>query len=220
MSTAITSQSSGPSSGSPEHAPEAALATSAANRAVGVRTLRPAIGLGVLALVSLIVFALNASGQSVDFRVSNDGDAIRLPDVSVASTLCGWVVTAVLAVLAGYAAVRARALPRWAWASSGWRHDPFALGVASGDPAPDGVVLDRNRFERVYSSYDLQFFDPSWTYLVPDTRWFPMQYAATSIAEALVNGGPSTWLEGAVSTAFVDEVLTPAHERERFSVAY
>lgn len=70
--------------------------------------------------------------------------------------------------------------------------------------APDGVVLDRNRFERVYSSYDLQFFDPSWTYLVPDTRWFPMQYAATSIAEALVNGGPSTWLEGAVSTAFVD----------------
>ncbi len=52
--------------------------------------------------------------------------------------------------------------------------------------APDGVVLDRNRFERVYSSYDLQFFDPSWTYLVPDTRWFPMQYAATSIAEALV----------------------------------
>lgn len=33
------------------------------------------------------------------------------------------------------------ALPRWAWASSGWRHDPFALGVASGDPAPDGVVL-------------------------------------------------------------------------------
>ena len=114
MSTAITSQPSGPTSGSPEPAPEAALATSAANRAVGVRTLRPAIGLGVLALVSLIVFALNASGQRVDFRFSNDGGAIRLPDVSVPSAPYGWVVTIVLAALAVYAAVQARKLPRWA----------------------------------------------------------------------------------------------------------
>ncbi|MGL1831823.1 UNVERIFIED_CONTAM: ABC transporter permease, partial [Acinetobacter sp. HSTU-ASm16] len=110
----MTSQPSGPTSGSPEPAPEASLATSAANRAVGVRTLRPAIGLGVLALVSLIVFALNASGQSVDFRFSNDGDAIRLPDVSVPSAPYGWVVTIVLAALAVYAAVQARKLPRWA----------------------------------------------------------------------------------------------------------
>ncbi|ABM32002.1 alkaline phosphatase D family protein [Paracidovorax citrulli] len=33
------------------------------------------------------------------------------------------------------------ALPRWAWSSPGWGNDPFALGVASGDPAPDGFVL-------------------------------------------------------------------------------
>ncbi|MEZ5187546.1 MAG: LpqB family beta-propeller domain-containing protein [Microbacterium sp.] len=70
--------------------------------------------------------------------------------------------------------------------------------------APDGIVLDRSRFEAVYASYSLQFFDPTWTYLVPDQRWFPTQYAATSIAEALVDGGPSAWLEGSVSTAFVD----------------
>ena len=94
--------------------PEADLPTSAVLRDVGVRTLRPAVGLAVLALVALVVFALNASGQSVQFRFSGENDAVRLPDVSVASTLCGWVVTAVLAVLAGYAAVRARALPRWA----------------------------------------------------------------------------------------------------------
>ncbi|MCR4525292.1 ABC transporter permease [Kocuria rhizophila] len=95
-------------------APEADLPTSAVLRDVGVRTLRPAVGLAVLALVALVVFALNASGQSVQFRFSGENDAVRLPDVSVPSTLCGWVVTAVLAVLAGYAAVRARALPRWA----------------------------------------------------------------------------------------------------------
>ena len=94
--------------------PEADLPTSAVLRDVGVRTLRPAVGLAVLALVALVVFALNASGQSVQFRFSGESDAVRLPDVSVPSTLCGWLVTAVLAVLAGYAAVRARALPRWA----------------------------------------------------------------------------------------------------------
>ncbi|MCG7424526.1 ABC transporter permease [Kocuria rhizophila] len=94
--------------------PEADLPTSAVLRDVGVRTLRPAVGLAVLALVALVVFALNASGQSVQFRFSGENDAVRLPDVSVASTLCGWVVTAVLVALAGYAAVRARALPRWA----------------------------------------------------------------------------------------------------------
>lgn len=33
------------------------------------------------------------------------------------------------------------ALPRWAWAEGTLRHDPFGLGVASGDPVSDGVVL-------------------------------------------------------------------------------
>ncbi|MCB1989146.1 MAG: PhoD-like phosphatase N-terminal domain-containing protein, partial [Burkholderiaceae bacterium] len=33
------------------------------------------------------------------------------------------------------------ALPRWAWAGGQLRHDPFGLGVASGDPTPQGVVL-------------------------------------------------------------------------------
>lgn len=68
----------------------------------------------------------------------------------------------------------------------------------------DGVVLDRNRFSAVYGSYALQFFDPTWTYLVPDERWFPRLYASTSVAEALVDGGPSAWLAGSVATAFAD----------------
>lgn len=41
---------------------------------------------------------------------------------------------------AGLAAA-ATQLPRWAWSSGALRHDPFALGIASGDPTPDGVVL-------------------------------------------------------------------------------
>ncbi|MDA8519935.1 alkaline phosphatase D family protein [Acidovorax sp. NCPPB 4044] len=44
-------------------------------------------------------------------------------------------------LLRAAALATAGALPRWAWATAGWRHDPFTLGVASGDPAPDGVVL-------------------------------------------------------------------------------
>lgn len=42
---------------------------------------------------------------------------------------------------AAYAAAAAT-LPRWAWSNPPSLHsNPFALGVASGDPAPDGVVL-------------------------------------------------------------------------------
>lgn len=70
--------------------------------------------------------------------------------------------------------------------------------------APPGIVLDRNRFQQVFGKYLLQFFDPTWTYLVPDERWFPRLYAPTSIASALVNGGPSPWLVDSVATAFVD----------------
>ncbi|WP_298743263.1 LpqB family beta-propeller domain-containing protein [uncultured Microbacterium sp.] len=70
--------------------------------------------------------------------------------------------------------------------------------------AADGIVLDQNRFRAVFGSYALMFFDPTWTYLVPDERWFPKTYAATSIAQALVGGSPSPWLDGAVATSFVD----------------
>ena len=38
-------------------------------------------------------------------------------------------------------AAAAGTLPRWAWSNHPLQHDPFALGVASGDPTPDGVVL-------------------------------------------------------------------------------
>ncbi|WP_292832245.1 LpqB family beta-propeller domain-containing protein [Microbacterium sp.] len=70
--------------------------------------------------------------------------------------------------------------------------------------APDGIVLDQNRFRAVFGGYALMYFDPTWSTLVPDERWFPKSYAATNIAQALVDGAPSPWLTGAVATAFTD----------------
>lgn len=66
--------------------------------------------------------------------------------------------------------------------------------------APDGVVLDRDRFEAVFRSYSIMYFDPSWTYLVPDERWYPATNPATYIAEALVDGTVSPWLSASVKT--------------------
>ncbi|ALJ21276.1 LpqB family beta-propeller domain-containing protein [Microbacterium sp. No. 7] len=70
--------------------------------------------------------------------------------------------------------------------------------------APSGIVIDEGRFATVFRNYPVMFFDPTWTYLVPDERWFPREFAATYIAEALVGGSPSPWLTDAVVTAFTE----------------
>lgn len=68
--------------------------------------------------------------------------------------------------------------------------------------APDGVVLDEQKFSEVFNPYALNFFDPSWTHLVPDLRWFPSRASTgTQIVNALLDG-PSDWLSGAVRSAF------------------
>ena len=72
--------------------------------------------------------------------------------------------------------------------------------------APDGIVLDRNRFQSVFRSYSLMYFDPTWTYLVPDQRWFPVTNPATYVAEALLDGAPSPWLAASVVTAFPEHL--------------
>lgn len=74
--------------------------------------------------------------------------------------------------------------------------------------APDGIVLDESVFGTVFHRYSVMYFDPSWTYLVPDERWFPTTSAAVRITAALVDEQPSDWLAGAVSTAFTDDVTS------------
>lgn len=73
--------------------------------------------------------------------------------------------------------------------------------------APNGIVIDENDFPNVYRSYALMYYDPSWTYLVPDVRWFPYRSgSAARIVRALVDGSPSPWLAGSVATAFPEQL--------------
>lgn len=81
----------------------------------------------------------------------------------------------------------------------GWR-------IAS---APEGIIIDDSWFPQVFEGYALQYFDQTWTRMVPDVRWFPRRSAAlaTTIAQALFGGSPSPWLEPAVNNAFPKDVL-------------
>ncbi|MFB2581171.1 hypothetical protein ACEXQD_07950 [Herbiconiux sp. P15] len=75
----------------------------------------------------------------------------------------------------------------------------------------DGIVIEELFFDQVFSSHALYFYDPTFTYLVPDLRWFPTSTAVgTRVVRALL-AGPSAWLgDGAVVTAFPDGTITPA----------
>lgn len=65
--------------------------------------------------------------------------------------------------------------------------------------ALDGITLDIDTFGQVYEKFSLQYFDPTWSHLVPDVRWFPRRAAmATTVVRALISGKPSEWLAPAV----------------------
>jgi len=70
--------------------------------------------------------------------------------------------------------------------------------------APDGTVLSPATFQSVFRAHAVYFYDPTFTYLVPDERWFLARSStSTRIASALLDG-PSAWLQGAVVSAFPD----------------
>jgi hypothetical protein len=70
--------------------------------------------------------------------------------------------------------------------------------------APDGTVLNPATFQSIFRAHAVYFYDPSFRYLVPDQRWFLARSStSTRIASALLDG-PSTWLQGAVVSAFPD----------------
>ena len=89
---------------------------------------------------------------------------------------------------------------------------PFQLRKQDNDQwrivqAPDGIVIDRQSFPYVYGDHRLMYFDPTWTYLVPDVRWFPATgNAATYVVRELVDGAPSPWLAGSVVSAFAQDL--------------
>lgn len=68
----------------------------------------------------------------------------------------------------------------------------------------DEVLISDTDFDLLYRAYELYFLDPTFTALVPETRWFPDRPStATSLATQLL-AGPSPWLAGSVRTAFPD----------------
>ena len=75
--------------------------------------------------------------------------------------------------------------------------------------ANPGIILEQLRFNQVFSSHPLYFFDPTYTYLVPDVRWFPKaETTSTRVVKALL-AGPTPWLgQGAVVTAFPEGTET------------
>lgn len=73
----------------------------------------------------------------------------------------------------------------------------------------DGVVLSEPNFEAIYRSATLYFLSQDTTFLVPETRWFPLRNLPTSIVRALL-AGPSDWLRDAARTAIPEgAVLQP-----------
>jgi hypothetical protein len=99
-------------------------------------------------------------------------------------------------------------------AVSGSSQLPFSLAKGSNgqwriSAAPDGIVLDAQSFAAgdVFAPYSLEYYDPTWTYLVPDVRWFPKrENTASRIVQSLVSGKPSAWLVNGVHTAFTGDV--------------
>ncbi|MGF3055802.1 LpqB family beta-propeller domain-containing protein [Microbacterium sp. YY-01] len=75
--------------------------------------------------------------------------------------------------------------------------------------APDGILLDIQAFSSgdIVSAYALQYFDATWTHLVPDVRWLPKRKnTPTRIVQELVAGDPAAWLATSVRTAFPEDV--------------
>ncbi|MFQ4147172.1 LpqB family beta-propeller domain-containing protein [Arthrobacter sp. LAPM80] len=68
---------------------------------------------------------------------------------------------------------------------------------------PDGVVLTEATFQTLFSPFSLYFYDPTFTYGVPDVRWLAGRSARTStaIVKAMLDG-PAPYLKGAVVSAF------------------
>ncbi|QYH35637.1 LpqB family beta-propeller domain-containing protein [Salinibacterium sp. M195] len=69
--------------------------------------------------------------------------------------------------------------------------------------APPGIVLSNNGFDVSFEQQVLYYFDPSFAYLIPDVRWFPVRQTSQSRAITALLAPDSAWLQqGVVLTAF------------------
>jgi hypothetical protein len=66
---------------------------------------------------------------------------------------------------------------------------------------PDGTAIPEETFKVIYGAYPIYFYDPTFTYAVPDLRWFIKKKTVKAMTSALL-GGPAAYLKGAVVSAF------------------
>ncbi|MGO4493715.1 LpqB family beta-propeller domain-containing protein, partial [Arthrobacter sp. 2YAF22_2] len=66
---------------------------------------------------------------------------------------------------------------------------------------PDGTAIPEETFKVIYGAYPIYFYDPTFSYAVPDVRWFIKKKTVKSMTSALL-GGPAPYLKGAVVSAF------------------
>lgn len=82
-----------------------------------VRNWRHAITFTVLAALAVLLCGLRAASATVTFRLSDKHDVVRLADVNVSAIATGWVLAAVMVLVAVYAWIvtsRGRSVGRWA----------------------------------------------------------------------------------------------------------
>ncbi|MGM0929450.1 MAG: LpqB family beta-propeller domain-containing protein [Actinomycetota bacterium] len=67
---------------------------------------------------------------------------------------------------------------------------------------PDGTMVSTVDFRTLFSPYNLYFYDPTYTYAVPDVRWFANRQGISAAIVAAMLEGPAPYLAGAVISAF------------------
>lgn len=82
---------------------------------------------------------------------------------------------------------------------------PATLTQVDGDwrvsAIPDGTAIPEENFRIIYGPYPIYFYDHSFTYAVPDVRWFIKKKTVKAMTSALL-AGPAPYLRGAVVSAF------------------
>ncbi|MFD1213584.1 LpqB family beta-propeller domain-containing protein [Arthrobacter sp. GCM10027362] len=67
---------------------------------------------------------------------------------------------------------------------------------------PDGTMLSATDFRTLFSPYNLYFYDATYTYAVPDVRWFASRQGVSAAIVSALLEGPAPYLAGAVISAF------------------
>ncbi|WP_415856409.1 LpqB family beta-propeller domain-containing protein [Sinomonas sp. G460-2] len=78
---------------------------------------------------------------------------------------------------------------------------------------PDGTVIPEETFKVLYRAFSVYFYDPGYTILVPDVRWFIDNSGVAKSLVSAVIAGPAPYLKTAVASAF-----PPSIKLERESV--